>query len=155
MPTSRPLRILYVEDDPADADLVRRALERQSPGMEVEVAATLAAARERLATASPPFDVLLSDLALPDGSGLDLLAPQGALGSPIPVVILTGTGDQEAAVAALKAGAEDYVVKRSSYLVELPRVLVAAHTRFQTRRTRQSRPLRVLYAEPNPLDVWT
>ncbi|MEW6490490.1 MAG: response regulator, partial [Thermodesulfobacteriota bacterium] len=147
------LRVLYVEDNPADADLARRELGRLAPGIELEVAETLAAARERLGPPPFPFDVLLTDLGLPDGSGLELLAEVGGSSASLPVVILTGSGDQEAAVAALKAGAEDYLVKKPGHPAELPRVLAEARDRFRTRRERRSRPLRVLYAEPNDFDV--
>ncbi|MBE0597038.1 MAG: response regulator [Desulfuromonadales bacterium] len=151
--TEPGLRVLYLEDNPVDADLTRREMARLAPEMALEIVQTLAAARERLDSPSPPFDLVLTDLRLPDGSGLELLSHPGQGGQQLPVVILTGSGDQEEAVAALKAGAEDYLVKKPAHLADLPRVLTDSHRRFRERRERRSRPLRVLYAEPNPFDV--
>jgi len=147
------LRLLYLEDNPVDADLTRRALARLAPQMRMEVVATLAAALELLTQADPPFDLVLADLNLPDGSGLDLLGHVRAHQLPLAVVILTGSGDQEAAVTALKAGADDYLVKRPEQFENLPRVLLAAFTSFQKNSDRCSKPLRVLYGDPNGYDV--
>ncbi len=147
------LRVLYVEDDPVDTDLARRELYRAAPEMRLEVAPTVAAAMELLADAKPPFDVVLSDLTLPDGNGLEILSHVRARDLPLAVVIITGSGDQEAAVAALKAGADDYLTKSTGRFANLPLVLSEAHCAFQARLKRQARPMLVLYAEPNPFDV--
>jgi signal transduction histidine kinase/DNA-binding response OmpR family regulator len=147
------LRVLYLEDNPLDADLTRRELIRQAPGIELEVVATLSAALEAVAGERPQFDLILTDLQLPDGSGLELLARVRERELPLAVVIITGAGDQEAAVAALMAGADDYLVKRSESAGNLARVLYAAHVSFQTRRTRRAKPLRVLYGEANRFDI--
>jgi diguanylate cyclase (GGDEF)-like protein/PAS domain S-box-containing protein len=147
------LRVLYIEDNPVDAYLAQEELAQLAPRMRVETVTNLAAALKRLAPESPPFDIVLIDYNLPDGSGLDLLAHIRERKLPLAVVIITASGDQEEAVAALKAGADDYLVKKVGKIHSLPRVLAAAYTRYQTRRERQSRSLRVLYAEPNAFDV--
>jgi signal transduction histidine kinase/DNA-binding response OmpR family regulator len=147
------LRVLYLEDNACDADLTRRVLARQAPALELFVAPTLAAALEAVAGERPPFDLILADLQLPDGSGLELLARVRERELPLAVVIITGAGDQEAAVAALMAGADDYLVKRSESADRLASLLYAAHAGFQTRSKRRSKPLRVLYGEANPFDI--
>jgi PAS domain S-box-containing protein len=147
------LRVLYLEDNPDDADLTKRQLALLAPGMCLQVAATLDAAMDLLAPAIPPFDIVLTDLNLPDGSGLDLLAHIRGRDLSLAVVIITGSGDQEAAVAALKAGADDYLVKRAEYINHLPKVLSTAFAGYRKRNARRARSLRVLYAEPNPFDV--
>ena len=147
-----PLRVLYLEDNPVDADLTRRELSRQAPEIKLEIVTSLAEARARLAPEQPGFDILLTDLLLPDGNGLELLAEVRDRKLPLAVVIITGSGDQDAAVAALKAGADDYLVKRTDCFTKLPKILSTAHVRFQATRERRSRPLRVLYAEPNNFD---
>ncbi len=147
------LRVLYVEDNPADADLTRWELARQAPEMLLEVVSTRGAALAQLAPANPPFDVVLTDLNLPDGNGLELVAHIRDRGLPLAIVIITGSGDQEEAVAALKAGADDYLVKKTGETGNLHQVLLAAHSGFTTRRARRSRPLRVLYVEPSSYDA--
>jgi two-component system, cell cycle sensor histidine kinase and response regulator CckA len=147
-----PLRVLYLEDNPVDADLTRRELSRQAPEIKLENVTSLAEARVRLAPDQPGFDILLTDLLLPDGNGLELLAEVRDRNLPLAVVIITGSGDQDAAVSALKAGADDYLVKRTDCFNNLPQILSTAHSRFKAIRERRARPLRVLYAEPNSFD---
>ena len=148
------LRVLYVEDNPVDADLVRRELARVAPDIGLEVAGTLGGALELLARGGGSlFDVVLTDLNLPDGSGLELISHCREREWPLALVILTGSGDQEAAVTALKAGADDYLVKRPELAGNLSRVLRAAYADSRQRLRRRARPLRLLYAEPNHMDV--
>ncbi len=146
------MRILYVEDNPTDADLARRGLLRHDPRVEVEIAATLAEARAALAR-RPDYELVLSDVNLPDGSGLELLAEIRERGLPLAVVILTGNGDEETAVAALKGGANDYLAKDADLVSRLPLTLAAALGRFRSESARRAGALRVLYAEPDAADV--
>ena len=145
------MKVLYVEDNVADADLVRRLLMRAG-GYAVEIASTLTQAKQRL-EASPDFDLVLSDLSLPDGSGMDLLAWIRDRNLPMAVVILTGSGDQEAAVAALKTGADDYLVKHGDYLQCLPKTLQAALTRNRSEAARKASSIHVIYVEHNVFDA--
>jgi diguanylate cyclase (GGDEF)-like protein/PAS domain S-box-containing protein len=148
-----PLRVLYVDENPLDTLLARRHLcEPEGKTIfELTTAADIAGARALLA--EPDFDIVLSDLRLPDGGGLELLTWIRERQLPVAVVILTGSGDHDSAVAALKAGADDYLIKRADYLERLPQILVAALTRFQEEMARRARPIRVLYAEHNPFDI--
>jgi diguanylate cyclase (GGDEF)-like protein/PAS domain S-box-containing protein len=148
-----PSRVLYLEDNPADADLVRRALARQAPQIMLDIVSTLAEALQRMAPAAPGYDLILSDLRLPDGNGMELLAHVRGRRLPVAVVILTGSGDQDSAIAALKAGADDYVVKRDDYCLRLIHTLVAALARFRSEFSSKTRLLRVLYAEHNAFDI--
>ncbi|SDM89561.1 PAS domain S-box-containing protein/diguanylate cyclase (GGDEF) domain-containing protein [Geoalkalibacter ferrihydriticus] len=152
MPSDTALRVLYLEDNPADADLARNALARAATRFQMETVPTLEAARRRLADSTPPYDLLLSDLSLPDGSGLELLTEVRRRDLPLAVVILTGSGEQKAPFVALKAGADDYLSKKDDYLAQLPGVLTAALNRFRRRRAYLDKPLRVLYAEPSAFD---
>jgi diguanylate cyclase (GGDEF)-like protein/PAS domain S-box-containing protein len=148
------MNVLYVEDAAQDADLARRALARLTPQTQLEVVPSLAAAMERLAQQpTAAFDLVLADLALPDGSGLQLLAHIRLHNLPLAVVILTGSGDQDAAIAALRSGADDYLIKSDGYLVQLPATLARALARFQARTVRKAVPIRVLYAEHHPFDI--
>ena len=146
------MKILYAEDNEKDADLARRALARHAPRFELEVVTTRQAALECLEQ-NPGYAVLLTDMHLPDGDGLSLLTTVRERGWPMAVVIVTGGGDETTAVAALKSGADDYIVKRGEYLPQLAQTLEKAYARFRDEMARHARHLRILYAEDNTADV--
>jgi len=98
-------RALIVDDDPEIARVLAEVVERE--GFAVTCAATLADARQEIAATVP--DVLLVDIHLPDGSGVELLE---GLGPAAPeVVLITGSASVETAVHALRLGAADYLTK--------------------------------------------
>lgn len=101
------MRVLYIDDDPGLGRLVQRQLGRV--GFQVEVETSGAAGLERLARES--FDAVALDHYMPGQDGLDTLAAIRALPDPPPVVYVTGTQESRVAIAALKAGAADYVIK--------------------------------------------
>ena len=98
-----PVHVLLVEDDDLDTEAIIRVLGRQS--VRWTRASTLAAAREALQHG--PHDLVLADYRLPDGEGTSLVA----LAAPIPVVVITGNSGVDQSVAALRAGAADYLIK--------------------------------------------
>lgn len=102
-----PIRLLYVDDDPALARLVQKGLERR--GFVVEPVGDGTAGLARLA--AERFDVVALDHYMPGQDGLATLEAIRALPDPPPVIYVTGTQESSVAVAALKAGAADYVVK--------------------------------------------
>lgn len=101
------MRILVIEDETDIADPLQRFLQRE--GHAVDVAGDLATAEAALAVAG--FDAVLLDLALPDGSGLDLLRRERRAGNRVPVIIATARDQISDRIAGLDAGADDYVVK--------------------------------------------
>ncbi|MEO7387475.1 MAG: EAL domain-containing protein, partial [Gammaproteobacteria bacterium] len=104
------MKLLLVEDNPADADFLAASLRRQRAGdVELVNVATLALATEQLTLDT--FDVVLLDLHLPDGSGLQCLDAIQAVNNEIPIVVLSGQDDEEFAVSILNKGAQDYLVK--------------------------------------------
>lgn len=145
------MRILYVEDNPADVDLVRRALARTAEPPELTIAPDLAAARQALALQAP-FDLLLADLNLPDGSGIDLIVEVRAQRQPLAAVALTSQGDESVVLAALRAGADDYLAKNDALPQRIATTIQAALARFRDTAARHARVLRVLYAEHDPVD---
>lgn len=100
-------QILVVEDDPATSRMVTLAL--KTDGFESTAARSLAAAREALA--SRRFDLILCDLYLGDGTGLELLQLNRSAPDPSPVIMFTAQGTVETAVEAISAGALDYLAK--------------------------------------------
>src|SRR5688572_9487651 len=117
------MKILYVEDEIAHVELAQRTLaDTFHDNFVLFHRESIRGALEFLA-AEPDIDLVLTDLRLPDGSGLDLLKKIKERRSGPAVVLITGQGDQENAVAALKAGAADYLVKQSDYLHRLPIVI--------------------------------
>ena len=125
------MKILLVEDNPLDIDLATRDLLRAIPGVQVDVATGVG---EALAALRPgaEFDVVLTDLRLPDGSGLDVVSHVRQANLPCAVVVLTGQGDEDTAVSAIKAGADDYVAKRNGYYSRLPQIVAEVSGRFRT-----------------------
>ena len=99
--------VLVVDDEPDLLTLYELTLLRE--GLEVETAATVAQAREILQTRV--FRAVISDMRLPDGTGLDLLRWLEDSGRPEKVIVVTAYGSPENAVTALKAGAFDYLTK--------------------------------------------
>lgn len=127
------LSVLVVEDNAVDAELVRALLQHHAiRRFSVEIVPRLDAALERLLTVPP--QVVLLDLTLPDARGLEGLREIRAARPDLPVVILSGTSDEDTAVQAVSEGAQDYLVKgridpdllaRSlRYAVERQRLLV-------------------------------
>ena len=103
--------ILLAEDEPAHAELIRRAFQTSPGRFRLEVVGTLGEARACLAQTTP--DLVITDLRLPDGEGTELLS-SGAGDQPYPLVVMTSQGDERAAVESIKAGALDYVVKSAA-----------------------------------------
>ena len=110
-------RILCIEDDRALGRGIALAL--AGGDREIETAATLAEGRRRLGEAA--WDLLVLDLNLPDGNGLDLLSGLRRT-SRIPVLILTANDLESDQVAGLELGADDYVTKPFSLAVLRARV---------------------------------
>jgi two-component system response regulator PilR (NtrC family) len=100
-------RVLVVDDEPDIRELLELTLARM--GLAVDAAGSLAEARERLREGS--YQLCLTDMRLPDGEGLDLVRHIAARPGDLPVAVITAYGSAENAVAALKAGAFDYVSK--------------------------------------------
>jgi len=82
------MRILILEDNYSDADLSKRALERNFRGCSIDLAATLNAARQFLDKDSG-YDVALLDMNLPDGNGLEFLTELKARKTPTAIVVFT------------------------------------------------------------------
>ena len=148
------MRILYVEDNPLDADLVRITLKKAGDEFDLTWANGVEEGLSILLKTTPcPFDVVLSDMHLTDGSGLTVLSEIRKAGLPVAVIMLTGQGDEDTAIASLKSGATDYIVKKQNNLKQLPETLRnAVKTHQESEKTRRV-DIRVLYGEHNVTDI--
>ena len=102
------ISVLLVEDDEGDARLVQDELTERLPGAAIARSRSLQEALDALAG---DVDCVLLDLGLPDALGLDAVAQLRTHGRGVPLIVLTGLDDEAAGVAAVEAGAQDYLVK--------------------------------------------
>ncbi len=117
-------RVLVVEDDPQMARFLRTTL--TAHGHEVTVAGGVAAGAT--AAAQNPPDIILLDLGLPDGDGLELV-PQLRTWTTAPIIVLSARGREDDKVAALDAGADDYLTKPFGVRELFARIRVALRHR--------------------------
>lgn len=130
------IRMLYIDDDPGLARLVQRQLGRR--GYAVETAASGVEGLERIRAGG--IDVVALDHYMPGQDGLQTLEAIRALPAPPPVVYVTGTQESRVAVAALKAGAADYVVKevQGDFIELLTSAINAALEQVKMRRAHEA-----------------
>jgi two-component system sensor histidine kinase UhpB len=138
------MRILLVEDNSDHRELMRLALTGHDSTWEVEAVASGEEAL-RLLLGGEVFDLVFLDYSLPGRDGLEVLEEIRRGEAPPPVVVVTGRGDEQVAVKAMKGGAYDYVVKQAGYLERLP--VVARHAmdanRLAMERKRAEEALRL------------
>ena len=107
---SEALRVLIVEDNPADVDLIREALPETGPiRFHSESVPRLSEALARLATGG--IDLILTDLGLPDSQGLATFRELRQAAPDLAIIVATVSDDEEMAVAAVREGAQDFLVK--------------------------------------------
>jgi PAS domain S-box-containing protein len=128
-----PLRLFLIEDDDDIALLIRKSLER----VDHQVTRCRTAADALIVLGHTPFDLVLLDQRLPDLSGLELLTTLGREGISVPVLMVTGYGDEQLATRVLRAGALDYIVKDPAltFLGELPKRVSESVTRHRLEQT--------------------
>jgi PAS domain S-box-containing protein len=104
------IKVLLVEDNPRDADLLREIVEEvASQAFQWTHVVRLGEGLQQLSEEG--FDVVLLDLSLPDSQGLDTLTRIHRQAPHVPIVVLTGLDNQALAMEAVRAGAQDYLVK--------------------------------------------
>jgi signal transduction histidine kinase/CheY-like chemotaxis protein len=101
------MRVLLVEDNDDDVLLIQESLSETK--ISIARAERLSSALEQLAQGR--FDAVLLDLSLPDAQGLDTISRVHGQAPGVPIVVLTGLNDEEAAVKAVERGAQDYLIK--------------------------------------------
>jgi diguanylate cyclase (GGDEF)-like protein len=128
------IKVLLLEDNELDVEAIVRLIKAQDLDYDLKTVSTCSEARQCLSEAS--FDVALLDSHVPDASGLSLLSELRG----VPAIIITGQGDEETAVCALKDGASDYLVKDHSgmYLHLLPTVVKETIIKQRLRQEKDS-----------------
>ena len=147
------IRVLLVEDNPGDARLIFEMLRDMSDQFNLHRVNDLEAALERLGHAA--VDCVLLDLGLPDSQGLDTLERARRGAGPEPIIVISGVDDDSVALAAVRSGAQDYLVKGRidgkdlariiRHAIERPRTEV--HLRWLTLAVEQS-PASVFITDP-------
>src|SRR5688572_8571127 len=125
-------RILIVDDDPALLDALSDALSLRMPGLSLTVADSGAAAILKMTEAE--YDVIISDIKMPGMDGIALLAEIRNQWPDIPVLLITGHGETDMAIKALRGGAYDLIQKP----LDRNYVVVALKRAIEARRMRQA-----------------
>jgi DNA-binding NtrC family response regulator len=104
---ARRERILIIDDDPGLTEVILMLLTAE--GYRVEHAATVRAGLAQVAASE--FDLVITDLKLPDGTGVDAIRPIKEIRGDLPIILMTSYSSVESAIGALRSGAVDYIIK--------------------------------------------
>src|ERR1700722_433487 len=126
------IRILHLDDSVADAELVRKRVERE--GLRCNITHVSNKLSFETALAREPFDLILSDHSIPGYDGFTALRFAQETHPLTPVIMLSGTLDDAQAVESLKSGATDYILKQ-----RLPRLVPAIHRALREAEDRKKR----------------
>lgn len=156
-PATSRLRVLVVEDCAGDVELMVRALADAGYTVDWQCVDTEAAFREKL---DRSIDLVLSDYTLPKFSGLKVLEVVKGSGLPIPVIIVSGTIGEETAVATIKHGAADYLLKDRLARMGPAVAQALEQTRLRLEQAkvkealqRSEQDFRLMFAN-NPMPMW-
>ena len=138
-----PLRILHLEDDPYDAEIVQHTLEAAG----IATATTCVHNRDGFVAAleNGGIDLILSDFSLPEFDGLSAVAIAHAGWPDLPVILVSGSLGEELAIGSLKKGATDYVLKQR--LSRLGPAVHRAMLEVETRAERQRLETQLIEAQ--------
>lgn len=133
------VKVLLIEDDHGDADFIRALFSENPDRVDVVYTDRLSSAIDHLAREK--FNVVLSDLGLPDSQGIETFIRIHTLYPDLPIIVLTGLHDEEMAVRAVRSGAQDYLVKGQvndasllktiSYSIERQKLMTALENRLK------------------------
>ncbi|MEO0376111.1 MAG: ATP-binding protein [Cyanobacteria bacterium P01_A01_bin.17] len=118
------LNLLIVDDDDIDRMAVRRALKNADFPFHITEACDCSTAAEALEQQT--FHCMLLDYLLPDGNALSMIQTLRKEGQNLPIVVLTGQGDEQVAVEVMKAGASDYLAKAKVSPAQLSKIIQGA-----------------------------
>ncbi|MCM2466856.1 PAS domain S-box protein [Methanoculleus oceani] len=142
------MKILVVEDSPADLELIRELL-ADSPGLDLEIESAQYLSSALSILHEGGIDLILLDLHLPDSQGIGTVGTVRGNAPGIPTVVLTGLDDEETGLAALQKGAQDYLVKGRLTGPSLVRSIRYAQerNRIEQELTRKNRELNDAYED--------
>ena len=138
MTTRRPLRVLLLEDNPHDAELIQAFL--QADGFACDITRVQTKAEFTTALSRGPHDVILADYQLPSFDGFSAFKIALASRPEVPFIFVSGTLGEEVAIEALKAGATDYVLKSglSRLVPSVHRALIEVEDRAERKKAEQA-----------------
>jgi PAS domain S-box-containing protein len=116
-----PLTLVIIEDEDAHFSLMKRAIAKDFPHASVHHFQEASTCLERLDNIIPT--IIITDYLLPGMNGIEFLEALSHKGRDIPVIMITGQGDENVAVRAMKLGAIDYLVKSGDFFTLLPTVI--------------------------------
>lgn len=120
--------MLYAEPNAFDADLTRRYLAQYAPGVSLDVVGTgeevMARRPVKAGEGTPAYDLLMLDYRLPGLNALEVVrSVRRERGLRLPIVLVTGHGNEALAVEALRQGCDEYLTKHEGYLRQLPLIM--------------------------------
>lgn len=130
-----PLRLLLLEDNPADSRLLVEGLREQIEGGDISIKVVSRVADALQALCASSFDCALADLGLPDSDGVSHVARLREQAPQMVIIVLTGRADEHAAQEAFRLGAQDYLIKgdqQGDELLEFVRKAVSAFSASNT-----------------------
>lgn len=130
------LKVLLVEDNPTDAMIVKKILQRDN-AFDYEVTHIVSGEDALLNIKSSSYDITLLDYNLPKKNGMEILKEIKAMGIDMPVVMITGHGDEAVAVKLIKEGAFDYLPKRENYEDSVPLMIRKTIVEFRAKSERE------------------
>ena len=154
--SATPARILLVEDNPGDARLIQEML-REAVGATVyalEIKERMEQAQEYLWSNDPVL--ILLDLSLPDSQGLETFTTIQILAAHIPVIVLTGNTDSDLALAAVQAGAQDFLVKgeiNPDMFLRAIKYSIGRKKSERLLRQAEDRFTKIFHANPHPIII--
>lgn len=133
-------KILLVEDNKDHCILIQKTLQKGLKQVQITHVDRIEKALDELQNKA--YDLILSDFYLPDGQGTQYIQKVAKLAPDIPLVIITGQGDEKIAARSIQAGADDYIVKTRDALQALPKILNRTWAKHQSQQTKKKQALK-------------
>jgi len=130
------LKVLMVEDNPTDALISKKRLQRDE-AFEYDITHVVSGEDALSSLEKAVFDIALLDYNLPKKSGLETLREIKSKNIEMPIVMITGQGDEQVAVTLIKEGAFDYLIKREGYEDSIPLMIRKTIAEFRSKAERE------------------